>query len=103
MFVLVFVFRLARREFAFELELFEFEFILASTISMTIKPMAMIPTIAPPPTIHKIALDFFLGIALGTDAGGGAHGAGLAASTGGREAGGCDSAAGGLLAGGNDG
>src|SRR6266404_9131384 len=98
-FKFVFTFRLATRELVFVLLLlFVFELMLASAISMITSPIAMTPTMAAPPTIHQIALDFFRGITPGTDAGAGAHCGGCDAGMGGRETG-----AGGLLAGGTDG
>jgi len=105
-FVLIFVFRLAIRELVFELLLlFVFEAMLASTISMTINPMATTPTMAPPPMIHQIALDFFRGTTPETDAGAGVHCGGCDTGAGGRDicAGGGDAGAGGVLAGGCDG
>src|SRR6185503_17528355 len=68
-FEFVFEFRFARREFALELRLLVFEPMLASTISMTINPIAMTPTMAPPPTIHQSARDLFRGTTPGKDAG----------------------------------
>jgi hypothetical protein len=103
-FKFVFTFRLTTRELVFVLLLlFVFELMLASAISMITSPTTMTPTMAAPPTIHQIALDFFRGITPGTDAGAGAHCGGCDAGMGGRETGGCEAFAGGLLAGGNEG
>ena len=79
--------------------LFVFEPMLDSAISMTTRPIAITPTIATPPTIHQIALDFLRTATDGNDAGGGVHCClgGAAAAEGG------DAGAAGLLTGGNDG
>ena len=89
----------------FVLLLLVFEPMLDSAISMTTRPIAMTPTIATPPTIHQIALDFFRAATAGNEVGGGVHCClGDGGDDGGAAAaGGGDAGAEGLLGEGNDG